>query len=307
MNRKLSQQIFGVQLLALLACIAVGLFLVAIASVAVVYANTGALNADAFANLDFTNPANLALLKQLIPLQTILFFGVPAIAFAFFADKNLGRYIGLRPVVKPVHILLAIVAILAGLYFVGLLAQINKAIPMPQSWINTETDYAVLTKSLLTMHNVTELLVNLFVIALLPAICEELLFRGCIQNMLIQQLGKHQHWLAIVITGVVFGLIHGQMQTVLPRIFLGIVLGFIYYYSNSIYPSILAHFFNNGLQVVLTYLIANHTLSTDVMDDSNIVPTGYGLLSGVVCIALMFILYKTKQAYTMQVANDNHL
>jgi membrane protease YdiL (CAAX protease family) len=198
----------------------------------------------------------------------------------------------LRPVVKPFHILLAIIAILAGLYFVGLLVQVNKAIPMPQSWVNTETDYAILTKSLLAMDDVFDLFTNLFIIALLPAICEELLFRGCIQNILIHHFGKHRHMLAIIITGIVFGLIHGQMQTVLPRIFLGIVLGLIYYYSNSIYTSILAHFFNNGLQIVLTYLVANHMLSTDVMDDNNIVPIGYGLLSGAVCIA--------KQDYSMQ-------
>jgi uncharacterized protein len=252
------------------------------------------------AKLDFTDPSNIALLKKIIPIQTIFLFGVPALAFAFFANFKAGNYLGFRPVAKPQHIAMAIVAILSGLYFVGLLAQINKAIPMPQSWINTETDYAVLTKSLLTMQGLPDLLWNLIIIALLPAVCEELLFRGCIQNILIQQLGKHRYWIAIVITGTIFGLIHGQMQTVLPRIFLGIVLGLIYFYSNSIYTSIIAHFFNNGLQVVLTYLVAKHALSADVMNDDNIVPVGYGLLSGAVCLVFVYLIYKSKQAYSMQ-------
>jgi uncharacterized protein len=303
----LSTKRFGVQLLALLALIFIGLFLVAIATAIVLFFSTSKFSLDALSGLDFTNPSNIRLLKKIIPIQTVLLFGLPALLFGFWAHTKGLFYLGFRRIGKPMHIVFAIVAMLAGLYFVGLLAQVNKAIPMPQSWINTETDYAVLTKSLLTMYSISDLIFNLLIIALLPAVCEELLFRSCIQNILIHQFSNKYYWIAIVITGIIFGIIHGQMQTVLPRIFMGIVLGFIYYYSNNIGVSILAHFVNNGLQVVLAYLVSMHKVSAELMNDDAIVPTGYGLASGAVCILFIYFIYQTKQKYTLFTALPNSI
>jgi uncharacterized protein len=263
------------------------------------YASTNDLSMNALANLDFTNPENLPLLKIIIPIQTILFFGLPAILFAYFAYKNAWHYIGFRIIKNNKHILLGVLAMIAGLYFVGLLAQWNKMIPMPQSWIDTETDYAVLTKSLLTMSSISDLLFTIIIIAFLPAVCEELLFRGCLQNILIQQFTKKNAMIAIIIAGTIFGLIHGQMQTVLPRIFLGIVLGYLYYWSDSIWVSIIAHFVNNGLQVVIYYLASKKIIDEKMMNDDIQVPVMYGLLSGAICVGILYMIYKSKQSYQL--------
>jgi uncharacterized protein len=299
MNRNLSDQRIGVQILALLGFIFVGLLLVSVATVLIVLITTNRFSLDALASLDFTNPENLALLRIILPAQTILLFGVPSLLFAFFAYKNGATYIGMRPVKNMSHLLIGIVAIVVSLYFVGLLAQWNKMIPMPQSWVTTEKEYADLTKALLTMDSLGQLFYTLIVIALLPAICEEFLFRGCIQNMLIQQFSAKHAMIAIVITGFIFGLIHGQMQTVLPRIFLGILLGCLYYYSNSIWVSIAAHFVNNGLQVVVAYLASKKIISDAIVNDETIVAWQYGLLSGIVAIGLVMIIYKSKQPYQL--------
>jgi membrane protease YdiL (CAAX protease family) len=147
------------------------------------------------------------------------------------------------------------------------------------------------------MDTVWQLIYNLLIIAFLPALCEEFLFRGCIQNMMIQQFTKKYAMVAIIITGIIFGLIHGQMQTVLPRIFLGILLGCLYYWSNSIWVSIIAHFVNNGLQVVIAYLATKKIISDDIINDDSIVPLQYGLISAGICIGLSLMIYKSKQKY----------
>jgi uncharacterized protein len=262
------------------------------------------LSLQSVTSIDFTSADNLGIVKALLPTQTILFFGVPALAFAFFAYKNSLQYIGLRPVKNYSYLWIGILATVAGLYFVGLVAQWNKMIPMPQSWIDTEKQYEVLTKSLLHMNGIGDLIFNIIIIGLLPAICEELFFRGCVQNILIQQMGKKNAIIAIIITAAVFGLIHGQMQTVLPRIFLGTVLGLLYYYSNSIYTSIAAHFVNNALQVVVAYFASHNVINSKFTEDTH-VPLLYGLMSGAICFALVWMIYKSKQEYVVYTNNPN--
>jgi uncharacterized protein len=297
MKRNLSDQRIGVQILALLGFIFIGLIMVTIATALIVLSMNDSFSMSALENLDFTNPDNIALIRTILPVQTILLFGVPASTFAYFAYRNGNEYIGMRPVANISHIAIGIIAIVTSLYFVGLLAQWNKMIPMPQSWISTEKDYEILTKSLLTMDTIWQLGYNLIIIAFLPALCEEFLFRGCIQNMMIQQFTKKYATLAIIITGIIFGLIHGQMQTVLPRIFLGILLGCLYYWSNSIWVAIIAHFVNNGLQVVVAYLASNKIIGNDLFNDDTNVPLPYGLLSAGICFVLFFLIYKSKQIY----------
>jgi uncharacterized protein len=306
MFRHLSNKRFGIQLLSLLGLCFVGVFLINIVSgLLVMYMQKGSSFADA-AKIDFTDIKNIKLFKMLMPVQTILLFGVPAILFSAMAHRNANAFIGFRTIKNPMHILLGIAAILTGLYFVNLLAEWNKLLPLPQSWIDVEVKYAGLTKAFLQMDTPSHLMINLLSIALLPAICEELLFRGCLQNMLIQHLGKHNAGLAILITGIVFGIIHGQMQTVLPRIFLGIVLGYIYLYSNSIWPSMVGHFVNNGLQICLVYMANKNMIDAGIVKDDVQIPMMYGLLSGAICIALLGAMAKSRQVYQILVSDSSN-
>ena len=297
MVRNLSNQRFGVQLLCFIGFWQVlGLLLISFVSIIVIYLFTHQASFDILKNIDENNVTAINIFKTILPFQTILYFGLPAILFTFFAYKNSVQYIGLRPIKNNSHLLLGIFAIITGLYFVGLLAQWNKMIPMPHSWVEMENKAAILTKVLLKMNNVGSLMLMIFIVGLLPAICEELLFRGCMQNILIQQLGKKNALVAILITAIIFGLIHEQMQTLLPRIFLGTVLGLLYYYSNSIYTSIAAHFVNNALQVVVAYFASHKNINPKYSEDMH-VPLIYGLISGVICLGIILVIYKSKQEY----------
>ena len=176
-----------------------------------------------------------------MPFQTILYFGLPAILFAFFAYKNSVQYIGLRPIKNNSHLLLGIFAIITGLYFVGLLAQWNKMIPMPHSWVEMENKAAILTKVLLKMNNVGSLMLMIFIVGLLPAICEELLFRAGVQ-----------HYMGWWITAILFVALHGYLNPFNWRfsVYGLIVLPFILLISLAYYQF--------GLWITLTIVVIFH-------------------------------------------------
>ena len=101
----------------------------------------------------------------------------------------------------------------------------------------------------LKIRNWYDVYVNIIVIALLPAICEELFFRGALQRVMIH-LTKSPV-LGIIIAAFLFSALHLQFAGFLPRMFLGIVLGVLYWYSGSLWTCMLAHFVFNGIQVII--------------------------------------------------------
>lgn len=116
-------------------------------------------------------------------------------------------------------------------------------------------------------NNTIELLINLFVIAIVPALFEELLFRGVIFRG-AEKLGRIG---SIVLTALLFGLLHRDLQTLVGTVLLGIIITYMVYKTDSIYAGILAHFINNGFVVGLTYIVSKISpVAIGTMDKSNI-------------------------------------
>ncbi len=88
--------------------------------------------------------------------------------------------------------------------------------------------------------------------AFLPALCEETLFRGGLQNFLTR--GTNMPWLSIIVVSILFSLAHFSFYGFLSRFFLGIVLGALFHYSGKLWLSILAHFINNALAITVLYI-----------------------------------------------------
>ena len=117
-----------------------------------------------------------------------------------------------------------------------------------------EETAAAATEKMLNVDTVGGLLVNLLIIALIPAIGEELTFRGVLQQSLTRGI-KNPH-VAILLSAALFSFIHFQ--------FYGILLGYMFYITNSLWTIILMHFLNNGSAVVLYYLNNKGTIDIDV-------------------------------------------
>ncbi len=118
-----------------------------------------------------------------------------------------------------------------------------------------------LTQQLLSLTTPGDLLLQLVVVALAPAVCEEVFFRGGLQQVLQRWFGNIP--VAIVVTALVFSLSHGDLYGFVPRFILGLLLGYFYVASGSIVVNICAHFFNNAIVVVLYYLYHRQLIFID--------------------------------------------
>lgn len=156
----------------------------------------------------------------------------------------------------PIVILFAIM--IAGLPFVNYLTELNNQMIIPverlEELLRTlEEQTESMMMKLIAVDNIGGLLINLLMIAVIPAIGEELLFRGLIQRHLTESF-KNVH-IAIIVTAIIFSLVHMQIYSFLPRFFLGIVLGYMLFIGRSIWYPIIAHFLNNALGVIFYYMV----------------------------------------------------
>ena len=128
---------------------------------------------------------------------------------------------------------------------VNFLAWLNSFVPAPQSWLDMQESMAEMISNFLKSDST--LVLGLLHIGLVPAVCEEIMFRGYLQRSMEKSVGV---WGGILITGFLFGAYHLQITNLLPLAFLGIMLCYITYVSNSIIPAMVAHLVNNGGQVI---------------------------------------------------------
>ncbi|MFN0016374.1 MAG: lysostaphin resistance A-like protein [Saprospiraceae bacterium] len=161
-------------------------------------------------------------------------------------------------------IVLMLVAIPLVLFFYN----INQAIPLPESLIGMEKQAEDTIKALLQMDNGLELLANIFLIALLPAVGEELVFRGVVQQQLQRSIASP--WVAIVLTSAIFSFVHFQFEGFLPRMLLGMLLGWLFWRSQNLWVPVAAHFVNNAAQVVGQYLFHRELSTIDLEQDIEI-------------------------------------
>jgi len=165
----------------------------------------------------------------------------------------------------------------------------NMSLAVPEWWPFAVEAVPEEFMELLSQEGIWALLANLITIGLLPAVAEELVFRGLLQPSI--QDGMRHKIGGIVVTALIFSFIHLDFQGLLPRSILGLVLGFSYYYSRSLIWPILIHFIHNGGQVLLSYLY------TDFIEvDSEGVDVSWGIwpiLSGLTVVTI-FVYLNTK-------------
>ncbi len=141
---------------------------------------------------------------------------------------------------------------------------------------------------LLAQEGPWALLANLTVIGLLPAVAEELVFRGLLQPQ-IQKLVR-SHIVGIIITALFFSLIHLDFQGIFPRWILGLILGFAFYYSRSLLWPILIHFIHNGGQVLISYFYGDFIeIESEPLEVSWSI---WPLLSGLGVLGIILLLHR---------------
>jgi membrane protease YdiL (CAAX protease family) len=244
---------------------------------------------DILSELELPHVLNATKFLQL--LNAIGLFIIPSLLFAYLIHKNGTNYLKLNRGCNVVLLLIIPLLMMASQPIINLTAEMNKHLKLPEFlksieiWMQrSENNAEVITKAFLAGTNINTYLFNLFLIAVIPAIGEELMFRGVFQRIL-NDWTKNIH-IAIWISAILFSAMHMQFYGFLPRMLMGALFGYLFYWSGSIWIPILAHFINNTLAVSLHFLM-NRGYNIDYLEE---IGTGNNALFFVACSAVIIIL-----------------
>jgi membrane protease YdiL (CAAX protease family) len=222
----------------------------------------------------------------------IMFF-VPTVLWALIISRNSFKFLGFNSKLNAKQIAIVIGISIFALILSGALGELNQMIPISKHWATKfkemENAYSDQMMSIARMNNVAEYLFVLIVIGFAPALFEEVLFRGGLQQLLTNWSKKPL--LAIIVTSIIFSAIHMSYYGFLPRFALGMVLGLIYYYGKNIWLNILMHLLNNGISVTIMFLTSKGGKpSQEVMDGT--FPIYYGIVP---LLAIIFFMSRFKK------------
>ena len=245
-------------------------------------------------------------LKWLQFMQTTATFLLPPILCAWLWDEEHKpfRWLKMDVPVQWQNILLAVVIMICAVPGINLLADLNSRVELPKSLEfieqilkSQEEAAAALTERFLQADNIGGLLLNIGLMALLPAFSEELSFRGTLQQIIYKdQNGKEQSTkvhLAIWITAFIFSAIHMQFYGFVPRMLLGAMFGYVFVWSGSLWVPITMHFVNNGLAVLVYYLMGESENTKNIADTLGAGDTWYlGVFSILITSLGLLIFYR---------------
>jgi len=259
-----------------------------------VWGKSGIISAEDISgmNLDFLRFTQIS--------NQIGFFVIPPLIYALLTHTHPSAFTGLR---KPAAgtIIAAVFLVVACGPFTGFLTSINEMLQLPASlsginqWMrSSEADAAMLTDRFLNAPGAKTLIINLIMMGVLPALGEELLFRAALIGHL-RLYFKNVH-IPVLISAFLFSAMHLQFFGFLPRFFLGLVFGYIFIWSRSLWTPILAHFVNNSLIVIAAYLYTSGISSVHPSDFGNSSSPYWIVASGLAVGLLMLYIYKKQRS-----------
>ncbi|MVM36982.1 CPBP family intramembrane metalloprotease [Spirosoma sp. HMF3257] len=241
---------------------------------------------------------------ELMLLQAVNHLGtffLPSMVYWYFIEhRNWGQF-NPRPTSAVAGFSLVALIVIAFMPFDGLIIEWNQNLHLPETlrpieqWMrDQELKLAGLTKYLTTFNTTSQLLVAVLVIAVIPAIGEETLFRGILQRNFSYWTGNAH--VGIWLAAALFSAIHVQFLGFFPRMLLGALFGYLYLWSGNLWVSILAHFVNNGFTVLMVYLHQKEMTSVDI-ESTESVP----ILGSIVALGVTAgLLYYFKQINSEQ-------
>jgi uncharacterized protein len=247
---------------------------------------------------DYDNPVVVQALKYLQMFQAISMFILPPLLMAYLVGDSVPGYLGIRRRPALLTSLLVIAAALAVIPFVDWMLHVNQQMQLPtslarlQQWIvEKEEVLGKVSEAFIRMDSYGDLFYTLLVVALIPAVGEEFLLRGVVQR-LFTEWTRNVH-VAILLSALLFSAIHVQFLGFLPRMMLGMFLGYLFAWSGNLWLSVLAHFVNNASVVLYHFFFPDSAAG----DTAGATPAGYAvLLSIAVFSALSWLIYRRERA-----------
>lgn len=216
--------------------------------------------------------------------------------FAYYIKTDFKKTFSLQKV-NLKQILGGILIWMGGFVLINLITQITLYL-FPQ---NMEVAEA-LTDAIIIKDN---LVLNLAIVALMPAICEEIFFRGFIFTSF---KGKSSSKIAIITSGILFGFMHMDFLRIIPTSILGIIFAYTVYKSESIFIAMILHFINNSIAVLVSHYPNSELVKMSSFIELDFKNLNIGKFIILICISTVFIiigmrLFKNKSAKEVSVRN----
>ena len=237
----------------------------------------------------FESVADRQHLRLILLLNNLATFGLPAALALWLSYRDRwNEAAGLVTAPRPGLWLPSVITFVVGLPLIGLVGYLNLQLPLPEWMVSNEATSNAMLAGVLTFEQWPELLLGLLTVAVIPALCEELMFRGLLQGRLLR--GVLSEELAIWIAAAIFSAIHLEFAGFFPRLLLGALLGYAYRWTGTLWAAILLHLLFNGIQVGMTYAEGSFTPDTEM--DATLMPL---LAGGLVSLLLTGYLYRRNE------------
>ncbi|MCB9231212.1 MAG: CPBP family intramembrane metalloprotease [Bacteroidia bacterium] len=230
-------------------------------------------------------------------ISTLLTFALAGFLWARFESTQPLEVLKLKSSpYSPKQLWLAVLVIIASIPLVESIQFDAETFSLPTGWklleesieSMEETNFKTVS-ALLSDISFLGIFSNIMVIGLLAALGEEIFFRGFLQQTLARKMNPH---VAVWLTGFIFSVIHFQFLGFFSRFLLGVVMGYLFLYSGSLWTSILAHFVNNALNVIVAAMIIAGWFGDVELDQSVGFPLWLSLISLAITGVLFFLFLR---------------
>jgi len=220
--------------------------------------------------LSYPDAANIGVVKFFQVTESVFLFLIPGLLAAWLFSDGTLNYLKADRKPSGLTLLLVLCSMVTAIPMMNALAMLNSAMDLP-GWMDSveikikamEESAGRLTELFLAGNNARDLVLNMVMIAILPALGEEFLFRGLLQRLFIEWT-KNKH-LGIWIAAFIFSFIHFQFYGFLPRFLLGVYFGYLFIWTSSIWVPIAGHLINNGFAVIY-YHFSDQKMGETTMD-----------------------------------------
>ncbi len=244
------------------------------------------------------DPQNLIIIKYFQTVQAIGLFILPPLILGQLFQGNMLAYLYLDKSFNSSTFLLVVVLMFVMSPLINFIGEWNSNMSLPswmsgiEEWMrNSEDQAAELTEAFLNVKTIPGLAFNIFMVAFLPAVGEELLFRGVIQRI-FTRMTRNTHW-GIWISAILFSAMHMQFYGFIPRVLLGALFGYLLVWSGTMWLPVLGHFLNNALAVVAMFMINNGMISEQVEEYGSTENSYYAAILSL--LVVVFFLWQLKR------------
>ncbi len=245
---------------------------------------------------DMLQPQYYYAIMAIQAISTFFMFFLPVYFLALICYRKPLKFIGFNTNINYRQFFIVIGILILTFPLSGALAELNNIIPIPKDWAikfkAMEDSRAIQEAALININTFPKYLISLVVIGLLPGLFEEVCFRAGLQNIFIRWFKGP--WVAVIVTSIIFSIIHISYYGFLVRFGLGIILGFVFYYSGNLWLSVLFHFLYNGLQVTALY-----AMSFSGKKSPKDIEQNFPLWVGIIALFLIIYLFKKFREYSL--------